>query len=69
MLPEIELLDTSLHTTSSQCTSQHLIINTMHSPCTQARPYSVLSRGSEEMELGMLPEIEVLNTKLHTTSS
>ena len=37
--------------------TQHLIISTSttHSPCTQHGTYSLLSRGSEEMELGMLP--------------
>ena len=51
--------------------SQHLITSTstIHLLATQHGTYSVLSRGSEEMELGMLPEIEVLDTELHTTSS
>ena len=51
--------------------SQHLIISTstMHSLPTQHGTYSDLSRASEEMELGILPEIAVLDTQLHTTSS
>ena len=71
MLPEIEVIFASLHTTSSQRTSRHLIMSTSttHSISTQHGTYSILSRVSEEMGLGMLPDIEVLYTQLHTTSS